>query len=76
LDVRAPDAAHQLLFVRPAELVGATAMSWPCGVVDAAGEPIAPPTCWAYRDRLESTSRQSGPPRHMEDLFRAAARAD
>ncbi|HEX6567808.1 MAG TPA: hypothetical protein VF015_01525 [Acidimicrobiales bacterium] len=78
LDVRAPDAAHQLLFVRPARnfVEGHRYVVAVRGVVDAAGEPIAPADVFrAYRDRLESDVPAVEARRaHMEDLFRTLRR--
>src|SRR5262245_38998696 len=57
LDARAPDPAHQLLFVRPARnfLEGHRYVVAVRGVVDAAGQPIAPTDVFrAYRDRLRT----------------------
>jgi hypothetical protein len=74
LDSRAPDDAHRLLFVRPAENFreGHRYIVAVRDVVDAAGQPIEPSDVFrAYRDRLDTgidaiESRRA----HMDDLFR------
>jgi hypothetical protein len=79
LDARAPDADHQLLFVRPARnfAEGHRYVVAVREVVDAAGRPIDPTDAFrAYRDRLRTDvpaveARRS----HMEDLFRTLRRA-
>jgi hypothetical protein len=78
LDVRAPDPAHQLLFVRPARnfLEGHRYIVAVRGVVDTAGQPIAPTDVFrAYRDRLRSDVPAVEDRRpHMDDLFRTLQR--
>ncbi|MGH9216447.1 MAG: hypothetical protein ACRDZS_09345, partial [Acidimicrobiales bacterium] len=79
LDSRAPDDAHRLLFVRPAENFreGHRYIVAIRDVVDAAGQPIeASDVFRAYRDRLDTgidaiESRRA----HMDDLFRRLRRA-
>jgi len=79
LDSRAPDPAHQLLFVRPARnlLEGHRYVVAIRGVVDSAGQPIAPTDVFrAYRDRLRTDVPAVEDRRdHMEDLFRTLRRA-
>ncbi len=79
LDTRAPDAAHQLLFVRPAENFreGHRYIVAIRGVVDTDGQPIEPTDVFrAYRDRLRSDVPEvEDRRRHMEDLFRTLQRA-
>jgi hypothetical protein len=79
LDVRAPDADHQLLFVRPARnfVEGHRYVVAVRGVVDGAGQPIpATDVFRAYRDRLESdVPAVEGRRDHMEGLFRTLRRA-
>jgi hypothetical protein len=79
LDSRAPDPAHQLLFVRPARnfLEGHRYVVAIRGVVDGAGQPIAPTDVFrAYRDRLRTDVPAVEDRRdHMEDLFRTLRRA-
>ncbi len=79
LDVRAPDADHQLLFIRPARnfVEGHRYVVAIRGVVDGAGQPIAPNDVFrAYRDRLETDVPEvEGRRAHMEDLFRTLRRA-
>ena len=79
LDSRAPDAEHQLLFVRPARNFreGHRYVVAIRGVVDAAGRPIAATDVFrAYRDRLQSDVPEVEQRRpHMEDLFRTLRRA-
>jgi hypothetical protein len=74
LDARAPDADHQLLFVRPAENLaeGRRYIVAVRDVVDAAGQPIAPSEVFrAYRDRLESDVPEVEDRRdEMEAIFR------
>ena len=78
LDVRAPDPAHQLLFLRPARnfLEGHRYIVAVRDVVDAAGQPIAPTDVFrAYRDRLRSDVPAVEDRRpHMDDLFRTLQR--
>ena len=78
LDSRAPDPQHQLLFVRPARnfLEGHRYVVAIRGVVDGAGQPIAPTDVFrAYRDRLRSDVPEVEDRRaHMEDLFRTLQR--
>ena len=79
LDARAPDSAHQLLFVRPARnfVEGRRYVVAIRGVVDGTGQPIAPTDVFrAYRDRLESDVPAVEDRRdHMEGLFRPLRRA-
>jgi hypothetical protein len=79
LDARAPDADHQLLFIRPARnfVEGHRYIVAIRGVVDGAGQPIAATDVFrAYRDRLESDVPEVEARRsHMEDLFRTLRRA-
>ncbi|HET6954100.1 MAG TPA: hypothetical protein VFI47_27290 [Acidimicrobiales bacterium] len=79
LDARAPDDAHRLLFVRPAENLaeGHRYIVAIRGVVDAAGAPIAPPDAFrAYRDRLNTRVPAVEARRgRMESLFRKLDRA-
>ena len=79
LDALAPDADHQLLFVRPARnfTEGHRYIVAIRGVVDGAGQPIAPTNVFrAYRDRLETDVPEVEARRgHMEDLFRTLGRA-
>jgi hypothetical protein len=79
LDARAPDPEHQLLFIRPARnfLEGHRYVVAIRGVVDTAGQPIAPTDVFrAYRDRLRSDVPAVEDRRgHMEDLFRILRRA-
>ncbi len=78
LDSRAPDPQHQLLFIRPARnfLEGHRYIVAIRGVVDGAGQPIAPTDVFrAYRDRLRSDVPEVEDRRaHMEDLFRTLQR--
>jgi hypothetical protein len=74
LDVKAPDDAHRLLFVRPAENLteGHRYIVAVRAVVDGAGQPIAPTDAFrAYRDRLNThvpaVEARRG---RMESLFR------
>ena len=79
LDVRAPDPAHQLLFVRPARnfVEGHRYVVAVRDVVDSAGRLIAATDVFrAYRDRLESDVPEVEARRdHMESLFRTLRRA-
>ena len=78
LDSRAPDPQHQLLFIRPARnfLEGHRYIVAIRGLVDGAGQPIAPTDVFrAYRDRLRSDVPEVEDRRaHMEDLFRTLQR--
>ena len=79
LDSRAPDDAHRLLFVRPAEALreGHRYIVGIRDVVDRAGQPLAPSDVFrAYRDRLDTgVDAVEGRRPHMEDLFRRLDRA-
>jgi hypothetical protein len=79
LDVRAPDADHQLLFVRPARnfAEGRRYIVAIRGAVDQAGDAIAPSDAFrAYRDRLRTDVPEVEERRpHMEALFRTLRRA-
>jgi hypothetical protein len=73
LDSRAPDDAHRLLFVRPAEnlLEGHRYVVAVRDVVDRAGTAIGPSDVFrAYRDRLRTDVAEVEARRpHIEDLF-------
>jgi hypothetical protein len=79
LDSRAPDDAHRLLFVRPAENLkeGHRYVVAIRDVVDTSGAAIAPTDVFrAYRDRLGTGIAEVEARRpHMEDLFRTLGRA-
>jgi hypothetical protein len=79
LDSRAPDDAHRLLFVRPAEAFreGHRYIVAIRDVVDRAGRPIEPSDVFrAYRDRLDTgIDAIEGRRPHMDDLFRRLGRA-
>ena len=79
LDVKAPDDAHRLLFVRPTEnfAEGHRYVVAVRGVVDATGQPLAPTDAFrAYRDKLDTHVPAVEDRRgHMEDLFRTLRRA-
>jgi hypothetical protein len=79
LDSRAPDDAHRLLFVRPAEALreGQRYIVAIRDVVDGAGQPVEPSDVFrAYRDRLDTgVDAIEGRRPHMEDLFRRLGRA-
>ncbi|HEX8804862.1 MAG TPA: hypothetical protein VF743_11730, partial [Acidimicrobiales bacterium] len=79
VDSRAPDDAHRLLFVRPAENLreGHRYVVAIRDVVDGTGAAIAPSDVFrAYRDRLDTgiDALESRRP-HMEDIFRTLRRA-
>ncbi|HLM63196.1 MAG TPA: hypothetical protein VK306_02770 [Acidimicrobiales bacterium] len=78
LDSRAPDDAHRLLFVRPAESLveGHRYIVALRDLVDGTGQPIAPSDVFrAYRDRLSTDIPELEARRpHMEGLFRALRR--
>ena len=73
VDSRAPDDAHRLLFVRPAENFreGHRYIVAIRDVVDGTGQPIEPSDVFrAYRDRLDTSIDAIEDRRpHMEDLF-------
>jgi hypothetical protein len=79
LDSRAPDDAHRLLFVRPAENLreGHRYVVALRNLVDTAGDPIAPSDVFrAYRDRLRTSVEPVEARRpHMEGLFRTLRRS-
>jgi len=79
LDANAPDDAHRLLFVRPAENLqeGHRYVVALRDLVDRAGNPIAASDAFrAYRDRLDTGNPTLEARRHhMEDLFRTLRRA-
>jgi hypothetical protein len=79
LDSRAPDDAHRLLFVRPAENFreGHRYIVAIRDVVDGSGQPIEPSDVFrAYRDRLDTgIAAVEGRRAHMDDLFRRLRRA-
>jgi hypothetical protein len=79
LDSRAPDAEHQLLFVRPARnfLEGHRYIVAIRDVVDRDGAPIAPGDVFrAYRDRVATDAPAvEDRRRHMEDLFHQLRKA-
>ena len=79
LDSRAPDDAHRLLFVRPAESFreGHRYIVAIRNVVDGSGQAIQPSDVFrAYRDRLDTgIDAIEGRRSHMDDLFRRLRRA-
>ncbi len=79
VDSRAPDDAHRLTFVRPAENFreGHRYVVAIRDVVDGARQPIAPSDVFrAYRDRLDTGIDAVEDRRaHMDDLFRTLKRA-
>jgi hypothetical protein len=79
LDSRAPDPAHQLLFIRPARnlLEGHRYIVAIRDVVDSDGAAIGPSDVFrAYRDRLRTDVPEvEARRRHMEDVFHRLRRA-